>query len=276
MPSGTAGIDIDIKRAWEITKGVEDITIAIIDDGCVINHEDFDSELSEEPDGWDFIGPTIKYPVPDDDPQPGLYEAHGTACQGITSGTLSNDTGIAGVSPECWLLPLKCSDDAGYNGYPTDYEDAIIYAVQHGAQIVSCSWGWPSHHYYPEVVNAINTAVNWGVICVFSAGNDSGSVAFPANLSTTVAVGAIKRNGDHWPYSNSGQELDVVAPSGSIDVADADVHTLDQMDSLGYDPDWWTCDSVNENYLCFFGGTSAACGGGRFSMRRAQLLPWQC
>ena len=37
-----------------------------------------------------------------------------------------------------------------------------------------------------------------------------------------------------------------------------DVYSLDGMEGFGYNPFYKTCDSTNTNYMCYFGGTSAA------------------
>jgi len=74
-------------------------------------------------------------------------------------------------------------------------------------------------------------------------------VAFPANVEGVIAVGAIDKNGDIWNYSSRGSEMDLVAPSGYINL-DGDVRTIDRMGSNGYG---------DGNYINKFGGTSAAC-----------------
>lgn len=66
---------------------------------------------------------------------------------------------------------------------------------------------------------------------------------------STIAVGAIDKNGCLWEYSCGGPLLDVVAPSGDVNL-NGDVVTTDRMGAQGYD---------NSNYTYSFGGTSAAC-----------------
>jgi len=261
---GQAGIDINVRKAWEITRGSDDITIAIIDDGCEYVHEDIEHELVLYNDGWDFVGDSWKYSEPDCWAMPGPERAHGTACQGIIFAKCDNDTGIAGIASNCYLLPLKFRDDNGYGGSSVEAHDAIEYAVNHWVDIISCSWGWYPNYYWPEIDSIISVAVSRGITCVFSSGNYGEdypigqSIGFPANLPNTIAVGAIARDGDYWLYSGSGPALDVVAPSGHNSFIHGDLYTIDGMGNYGFNPNLWTCDSVNENYMCFFGGTSGA------------------
>jgi len=261
---GVEGIDIDVVRAWEITRGTNPIIVAIIDDGCVYFHEDYDYSHSMETEGYDFVGETVKTPNPDSDPQPGPDEDHGTACQGIIFGLYNNQIGIAGIAPDCWLMPLKFTDDHGYYATSEIAHDAIVHAVTHGASIINCSWGWRGWQYFGEIEDAIDYANGHGVICVFGAGNYGEdypigeSIGFPANLQSTIGVGAIERDGEYWLYSGSGEGLDVVAPSGSKSIIHGDVYTLDQEGLYGWNPRFRTCETTSEDYICFFGGTSAA------------------
>src|SRR5690625_1795675 len=84
---------------------------------------------------------------------------------------------------------------------------------------------------------------------IFSAGNGHSSVSYPAKINGVITVGAIQNNGDIWSYSNTGSSMDLVAPSGDINLA-GDVVTTDRMGGIGYG---------SGNYTTHFGGTSAAC-----------------
>lgn len=50
---GVTGIDIDIRRAWEITFGIQDVHIALIDAGCVRYHEDLNTDRILWTTGYD-------------------------------------------------------------------------------------------------------------------------------------------------------------------------------------------------------------------------------
>jgi len=123
---GTSGIDIDVRKAWQITMGVEDVVVAILDDGFTRYHEDIDMSRILWNWGYDYIGETYKVIIPDNDPSPGSIESHGIACQGIILATTNNLIGIAGIAPNCSLLPIKCFDDNGHGtGWSSVYEQSI-------------------------------------------------------------------------------------------------------------------------------------------------------
>ena len=270
-------IDIDAVGAWHFTLGDSSIVIAVIDDGIQVIHEDLDSTKFFA--GWDFVGPWYfdKWDpiLPDDDPNPHprSIQAHGMCVAGIISADIDNGLGMAGIAPGCSLMRLKISDDWGnlphpYPGYDTSWyglpsicAQAIEYAYMNGADVINGSWGWPAPDWYWDVIaDELAQAVDSGVVNVFSAGNDASEIKFPAWLNTTIAVGAIQPNGYRWEYSNRGSALDVVAPSGDLEVdQEPGVYTLDIVgDSGGYNDYLVDCPSTNYDYMCEFGGTSAA------------------
>lgn len=62
-------------------------------------------------------------------------------------------------------------------------------------------------------------------------------------------MGAVDKTGKIWNYSQRGDGLSLVAPSGKTDLK-GDIATTDRMGTLGYE---------KGNYTEHFGGTSAAC-----------------
>ena len=203
-------------------------------------------------------------------------ESHGTACQGIIFAQTNNDIGIAGIAPACGLLPIKVFGDTLVSDESAPvyvFENAFSYVLDYTTQetnemVVSCSFSWlptvPSL-WVANITAILDTIHMMGVPVVFSSGNrgeyytEGYSIGYPAYLETTIGVGAIRKTGEHWNYSGSGDGINVVAPSGHYYGYDAgDVYTLDQMDSLGWNPEFVTCLEAGENYMCTFGGTSAA------------------
>ncbi|MDR2890772.1 MAG: S8 family serine peptidase, partial [Alistipes sp.] len=86
-----------------------------------------------------------------------------------------------------------------------------------------------------QINNAVNqgrlrNGVRRGCVVVFASGNSRpyGPVSYPASLSNVIAVGAVNKYGTVWYYSCRGSELDVVAPSGDIELR-GDLYTLDRM-----------------------------------------------
>jgi subtilisin family serine protease len=250
---GTVGIDINVEPAWNLISGSPNITIAVIDDGVDPNHEDMT--------GIVLSGLTTSNPLGYGEPQninDQDVKGHGTACAGLIA-ALDNSKGIKGVASGVKILPVNIFPNYSTplnDGIELNSEilaDAIIWASQR-SDVISCSWsGTPENAF---VTNAFRSAREngrngKGTIVVFASGNSGNNwFHFPVNLEGVVSVGAIDSSGSRWDYSQYGDSLKVVAPSGDTNLY-GDIVTTDRMGALGYD--------TLSNYTHQFGGTSAAC-----------------
>ena len=254
---------ISAPDAWDISTGSSAVTVAVLDTGVDLNHEDLDDKLLS---GFDVTDD------PDGSPQP-RYErdAHGTGCAGIVAAETNNGQGMAGVSWGSRLMPVQVF----YSSQIPDFHplwcrslvvkdkwivDGFGKAVSSGADILSNSWGGgnPSAQVQQAITTAVQNGRNGkGCVVVFASGNSNSGVSFPASASGVLAVGATnerdkRADPSDWgnmpciPWnkqgSNFGPGLDVVAPGNNI-------RTTDVSGSGGYDAG---------NYTSGFGGTSAA------------------
>ncbi len=248
--SGTIGIDIKVNGAWGITNGNSNTRVAVIDDG-VEDHEDF---LGRVQNGF-----TPRDPINGNGRPVGVMCGntpcgHGVGCTGIIAATNDNNLGMAGICPNCNIVPVNIFFG---NETVNDIANGINWAWNAGqASVISNSWSYntSSPIGFDAITNAINTARTagrngLGTIVVFSSGNASSDVRYPANVNGVVTVGSIKNTGVIWPYSCTGSSMDLVAPSGNTNL-NGDVRTTDRMGNNGY---------YNTNYMNTFGGTSAAC-----------------
>lgn len=221
--------DIDGPEAWQIETGSSDVIIAVIDTGVDYDHEDLADNIwnntDEIPDngvdddgngfiddirGWDFVNNDND---PDDD------NGHGTRCSGVAAAVTNNSIGIAGVSWNCQIMPIKGLNDQG-GGYVDDLTNGIFYAVDNDADIISMSWG--DYKLSNLFEDAFFYAYNQGVALVGGAGNDGTDIKFyPASYDNVIAVAATDQN-DHrakeeysWS-SNYGYWVDVAAPGVDI------------------------------------------------------------
>ena len=267
---GSPGIDINVSPVWNYLSADTSLVVAVLDNGVQRNHEDLSGSV--------LNGMTIDYPDEYGDPineyanfLNSNEKAHGTACAGIIAAH-DNSIGIRGVASGVKILPINI-DPYPYPTallYPDVYYEKIGQAITwayntKGASVISCSCGFTDNTY---ISNAINNAITYGrngkgTIVVCASGNYlvNLEVAFPANMSNTIAVGAIDNMGVVWDYSCRGNTLDLVAPSGDINLQ-GDIVTTDRMGNLGYNTYTTSLDGTDlsdMNYTGRFGGTSAAC-----------------
>jgi subtilisin family serine protease len=250
--SGTAGADINAPEAWDLTKGSSDIIIAVIDEGVTSNHPDLPNTRQIRLNGSNFGDGNVNDPSPTGD------DNHGNACAGIIAAS-HNGQGIAGIAPNCKIMPIRVpfGDISG-----DIYADAITFAKNNGADIISNSWGYNTSAYpFPVIGDAIQDARsngrhnNKGCVVVFAAGNTAnhisgqdGYIGFPANVPGVLTVGASDRydqQANYSPTSNSTasyqQVIDIVAPSNRtsacyIPTETAEVWSIDIPGDAGYNP----------------------------------------
>jgi len=202
--SGKVDADIDLPEALDITKGSQDIIIAIVDTGGGLTHPDLVSKLV----------PGYNFPDRNDNPQD--LNGHGTHVAGISAAATNNTTGVVGVCWECKIMPLKA---LGTNsGTVENVADAIRYAADHGAHVINLSLGGsePSD----TLLSAIRYAYLKNIPVVAAMMNEAETypnrIYYPAAYPETIAVGATDKFDLRAFYSSYGDHIDLVAPGSEI------------------------------------------------------------
>jgi len=144
---------------------------------------------------------------------------HGTHVASTIAEATNNTTGVAGLCFQCALMPVKVLNSNGTGSF-FNVAEGIDYATnfnQNGrrVKVINLSLGGDTES--TPVRDAVNRAVAAGIVVVAAAGNENGSVAFPAALPNVIAVGAVDARKQRASYSNTGAALDVVAPGGDVD-----------------------------------------------------------
>jgi subtilisin family serine protease len=217
---GTPNADIDAVSAWDITTGSDNVVVAVIDTGIDYRHPDIAANIWTNPDetagngldddhngyiddvhGFNFIEGEHDGNVID-------KNGHGTHCSGTIAGRGNNGLGVTGVNWQCKLMACRFLDESG-SGSIADAIEAIYYAVDNGADILSNSWGGggPSD----AMKAAIIYAKNHGVLFVAAAGNDYDDCDYfphyPSgyDISNVIAVAATDCNDELASFSNYGR-----------------------------------------------------------------------
>ncbi|MCF7857807.1 MAG: S8 family serine peptidase [Candidatus Cloacimonetes bacterium] len=234
----------NIPLSWDYTTGNEQIIVSIVDSGLHFDHPDLQNNIYVNPDeidndgidndgngyiddvrGWDFVdAPELSsialgdYLQQDNDPTDDLN--HGTHVAGIIAADTNNNLGVSGISWNLQLLIVRSGFSTMNGGYLQDDDAAagIIYAADMGADVINISWG--DRNFSQIIADACFYAYNKGTIIVAAAGNEGATVShqvvFPAQLSTTLAVGAVDSNKNLAAFSSYGPQIDLVAPGQGI------------------------------------------------------------
>ena len=95
---------------------------------------------------------------------------HGTHVAGIIGAVRGNGIGIDGIAPDVTFMMIRTVPDGDERD--KDVANAIRYAVDNGAQIISMSFGKAFSPYKAAVDDAVKYADAHGVLMVHAAGND--------------------------------------------------------------------------------------------------------
>lgn len=200
---------IQAPAIWKDTKG-KGITVAILDTGCDSTHPDLQEQIIG---GRNFTD--------DDGSNPDIfldYNGHGTHVAG-TIAAQKNDKGVVGVAPEASLLIIKVLNKKGSGQYEWII-NGINYAIEQKADIISMSLGGPTD--LPELHEAIKKAVTNNILVVCAAGNEgddddsTDEFTFPGRYNEVISVGAINLERSPSGFTNSHNEIDLVAPGEEI------------------------------------------------------------
>ncbi len=256
----------NVEAAWLLSAG-QGATIAIIDDGVDIDHQEFRSS------GKVFAPRDVTRKT--NDPRPGNGDNHGTACAGVACG--DGNFGASGTAPKARLIPIRLASVLGSQAEA----DAFVWAAQNGADVISCSWGptdgdwWdptdPAHNQSVPLPDSTRLAMDFaatqgrngkGCVILFAAGNGNESVDNDgyASYSKVTAVAACNDMGKRSAYSDFGGAVWCAFPSNNGNPSlTPGIWTTDRTGSLGYNSGNPLKGDVAGNYTNSFGGTSSAC-----------------
>ncbi|MFT9497000.1 S8 family serine peptidase, partial [Anaerosolibacter sp.] len=224
--------EISLPYAWDKVSVDQrnNVTIAIIDTGIDANHP----ELADR-----IVG---GYDTYDNDAIPQDIDGHGTLVAGVAAAISDNGIGIAGAAGGVKIMPLKVFgvDSTTGDVFATSQAigDAIIWAADHGADVINLSLGGADYSEYEA--DAVDYALEQGVVVVAATGNESNHwiedelgdldyasgqeryaspVSYPAAYPGVIGVGAVDHRSDQFiiaDFSNTGNKVDVVAPGVAI------------------------------------------------------------
>lgn len=194
--------NIEAEKGWALSRGSENVIIAVLDTGAQLDHPDLQGKFTE---GKNITNPATS---PDDD------LGHGTHVAGIIGATANNGEGIAGVSWYNKIMPVKVLNNSGA-GSSYSVAQGIIWATDNGAKVINMSLGnYASADFLHE---AIKYAYERDVVIIAASGNDNTNrPGYPAAYPEVFAVGATTSAKQRAVFSNYGDYIDVAAPGDSI------------------------------------------------------------
>lgn len=230
---------INLPAAWDITFGNE-VVVAVVDTG-ITNHIDLNSKILQGADlvtdprmGNDGNGRDNDASDPGDwvgfgddcfNGQTSESSWHGTHVAGTIAASTGNSHGVAGVSWNAKVVPVRVLGKCG--GWASDIADGIKWAAgvpvngvstnQNPARVINLSLGGRGNC-SAMMQEAVDAANNAGALVVVAAGNSNQNIDFiqysPANCRGVITVASSDEKMDKSFFSNYGEFVDVAAPGG--------------------------------------------------------------
>ncbi len=271
-----------VDAAHTHSRGVGTI-IAVIDDGVDIDHTEFSvpGKITAPLDAMSGSND----PRPRDRFAPEHFDNHGTACAGVACASGVN--GAVGVAPDAKLMAIRLTANLG----SMVEANAFKWAVDNGADVISCSWGppdgrWfepsdPRHDVFVPLPDSTRDVMNYavthgrnglGCVILFAAGNGNESVENDgyASHAQVIAVAACNDRGARSVYSDFGESVWCSFPSSDSgfprfshpEPLTTGIWTTDRHGAIGYNSGADQSDGdISGNYTNSFGGTSSSCPG---------------
>ena len=249
-----SGADVDVYPVWEqLCCGDPSIIVAVVDEGVKYSHPDLADNMwvneKEIPgngiddDGNGYIDDIYGYNfVRRGDISWSLEgdSGHATHCAGTIAAVNNNGKGVSGIAggsgkgDGCRIM--SCQVFSGdYGGSTSIISNAVKYAADNGASIISCSFGYSSSFRSDDAyvrsqgsveIDAIhyfeacsNNGVLDGNIAIFASGNEAQDFAhYPGAFYDIISVSAFAPDMLPTYFTNYGPGCNIAAPGGELGV----------------------------------------------------------
>jgi subtilisin-like proprotein convertase family protein len=229
------------------------VVVAVSDDGCKIDHTDFDSVNKFA--HWAYMQGSNLINRDSVSANPvNMYQSgsdHGTCCCGVVAAEVDGSLTV-GAAPGCRLLPVKW-ESSGPSLFISDSKImTVLTFISDKVDVFSNSWGSsPESNFASNVISRVTQLAQnggrrgKGIVFLWAAGNENCPIKFSGNIDipydngydrfgswqgvhtarifehnlTTVPgvmhIAALASNAQRSHYSNYGEGISVCAPSSN-------------------------------------------------------------
>ena len=200
-----------VYEAWDQAKVNQSVTVAALDLGCDVGHEDLTQNLLMPYNAYNAVhGGDVNDVSPISS-----NRNHGTHVAGIIGAGTDNGVGVAGTAFNARVMPIKVVDEAG-NAY-TDvlvnaYDYVLSHADEYNIRVINISMGSKVSSIPDNAFTAkIDEAWNRGIVTVAAAGNANQAagwiapfICYPSDYGNVVSVISLEeRNGSYMKATAS-------------------------------------------------------------------------
>ncbi|MCL1797525.1 MAG: S8 family serine peptidase [Eggerthellaceae bacterium] len=217
----------NLYNTWTLARTNKKVAVAVIDTGVRIEHEDLKNVIVP---GSYYDATKTK--------QTGDADGHGTHVAGIIAAEANNGKGVAGVSYNARIVPIRVQDSkrdimstsliAAYTYLLGKLPNGKTRAQEWNVKVVNMSLGAPVP--IPALENEINKAYSAGILTVCAAGNGADPYTnyrpdvpvYPGSYNRCINVSALKQGSGTLKdvfdssYSSYGSTVNLSAPGTNI------------------------------------------------------------
>lgn len=213
-------------RAWDVTRGDSSIVIGITDGGVRLTHEDLRQQVKRnyadpvngrDDDGDGYVDNFAGWDLANNDNDAGydITIIHGSLVSGVAAARSDNGVGLAGVGNKCRFLPLNIYPNTPGGTFAGI--EAVVYAADHGCQVINMSWGAVGGYSRFEQDAMTYAAVNRDAVLVAAAGNTNADLRFyPASYDHVLSVSGVTNTDQKSASATFSSRIDLVAPGISV------------------------------------------------------------
>jgi putative cell wall-binding protein/subtilisin family serine protease len=215
--------------AWDTQKTNRAVTVAVIDTGVRLSHEDLKNNIS--PLAWDaYLDQPLATSASNGETlSNGDMSYHGTIVSGVVAAEADNGLLGAGVSFNAQILPINIfqSKGGGVSAETATVVKAFDYLIAHAQEanirVANMSFGGYGNTNNDRALHErIQQATSVGILSVAAAGNaNSSNACYPSDYDEVVSVTAVNQDSTRWVInSSSGSDFnahkDIAAPGSGI------------------------------------------------------------
>lgn len=218
-------------EAWNLSKSQKRVTVAVLDSGCRLDHEDLQNNIlkSYAYDAYYDRPLTVSSA-----PNGGDSKGHGTHVCGLIAAEANNGVGIAGTSYNANILPVKIFDNYGGGATTATFMKGMEYCRQliedgkvTNLHVINMSVGYYSDGTKRSVDVLLENMIQimadyYDVLCVSSGGNGDNlrtpyvEPMYPSDFENCLSVTALDDDNYNCQWSDYNQSKDISAPGAGI------------------------------------------------------------
>ncbi|MDR1184182.1 MAG: S8 family serine peptidase [Coriobacteriales bacterium] len=213
--------------AWDVQKSNGAVTVAVIDTGARLTHNDLKNNILQSL-AWDasrgqLLSESVRKGQISNGGDPntlGSHSGHGTHVAGIIAAQANNSQLGAGVSYNAKILPISVFSGSSTSTVTlrSAYDYVILHRQDANIRVVNMSLGgYDSEDNDTALRNKIIQARNFGILTVCAAGNgNTSATCYPSDYEEVISVVSVNQSLGHSSFSDYNEFKDIAAPGESI------------------------------------------------------------